>query len=99
MTYRIEVSPRPGYLTEAAEGLVSEIHSLGIPAAESVEISRLFFVKGNVSAEDIERLTAEVLSDEVIETYTIRTERHGSATPGAIKCPASRVSRILLPRR
>mgnify|MGYP001277390967 CR=1 FL=1 len=87
MTYRIEVSPREGYLTEAADALLSEISSLGIDSAASVAISQLFFVDGGITREDAERLAAEVLADDVTETFTVRELSAGTSNDsvGAIE--------------
>ena len=83
MTYRIEVTPRPGYLTEPADALLEDVAALGIGGARSVTITRLFFVDGNLSIDDVQTLTANVLADDVVENYRLLSLSQESAPTGS----------------
>ena len=64
MAYRIEVSGRGDAYAEQQKTLLTQIAELGSQATERVEITRLFFVDGELSQDVVERLTTEVLADD-----------------------------------
>lgn len=53
-----------------------------LPGADHVELVRVFFVEGDLDGETVERLTRDVLVDDVIESYAI-------GTPDAAVVPAA----------
>ena len=48
MTYRIEVTPKPGFMTEAATAVVAQVRDVGLNAVDGVTISRIYFVDGEI---------------------------------------------------
>ena len=84
--YRIEVRPR-GAASHQAH--VTAAHQLGHPSLTACEVTRLFFVRGDLNDAAVTRLAEKLLADPVTETYALgQTPTH----PGA-----HRVERTLLP--
>ncbi|MEJ2307424.1 MAG: hypothetical protein P8Y30_07795 [candidate division WOR-3 bacterium] len=65
-----------------ANSLKEDIELLGISSAEEVYITQLFYIEGNLSVSDIEKLTNGVLVDPAIEEYSINKllDREGKTT-------------------
>jgi phosphoribosylformylglycinamidine synthase len=79
-TFHIEVVRRRG---EDATGgdLVKAAHQLGTTGVTACQVIRLFFLQGELTLEDVERLGHELLADPVTETFYART-----AAPGGPGC-------------
>jgi phosphoribosylformylglycinamidine synthase II/phosphoribosylformylglycinamidine synthase I len=64
--------------------LVSAAHQLNVPALETCIPARLFFLEGELSTNDADRLARELLTDPVTERYTLDDlNGHPSAANGA----------------
>jgi len=65
-----------------ANSLKEDIEFLGISSIEKVYITQLFYIEGNLSVSDIEKLTNEVLVDPAIEEYSMNKllKREGKTT-------------------
>lgn len=66
MTWRVEVTPRPGVQSHATAALEAAIAALGRDDVIEVEIERLFFLDGPLTDADREALT-DALCDPVTE--------------------------------
>ncbi|MCX7682078.1 MAG: phosphoribosylformylglycinamidine synthase subunit PurL, partial [Anaerolineae bacterium] len=72
MDYRIEISPVNRWgLPEPTGSVLHEITQLGITGIRQVRVSTLYFVRGELSPAELERLVTELLADPVVETYYI----------------------------
>jgi len=82
--YRIDVIPLPG---EQQPGyLLGDIAALGIEGVERVERSDLYFLVGDVSADDVRMLCAELLVDPVVHTTRWGAADEGPPVPeGAVR--------------
>ncbi len=69
MEYRIEVFWQSDLPDGRAQDLLSQIAHLGLDRVQRVQVSDLFFVRGTLSDEDLERLATELLADAVVEGY------------------------------
>ncbi|MGC9395199.1 MAG: phosphoribosylformylglycinamidine synthase subunit PurS, partial [Anaerolineae bacterium] len=67
-TYRIEVFWR-GEGDGCAVDVHGQIAHLGIETVTQVHISNLYFLRGVLSADDIERIATEFLVDPIVEGY------------------------------
>ncbi|MCI0712506.1 MAG: phosphoribosylformylglycinamidine synthase subunit PurL [Chloroflexi bacterium] len=67
-TFRIEVFNKDKISNPK---LVAVAHQLGIDALAGCLMARVFFLKGDLSREDIERLGTELLADPVTETFQV----------------------------
>ncbi|MDY7011731.1 MAG: phosphoribosylformylglycinamidine synthase subunit PurL, partial [Planctomycetota bacterium] len=71
MIHRIEVRLREDFADPHAEGVLAQIQELGVETVSAVRSARLFFLEGQLSAEDARRVAAELLADSVIEEFQI----------------------------
>ncbi len=63
--YRIEVIPRPGEMPPGY--LLDDIRALGIPGVQRVERSALYFLRGELTPEQIRLLCDELLVDPITQ--------------------------------
>jgi phosphoribosylformylglycinamidine synthase II len=67
--YRIEVYWRADVPDGRVADLLAQIAQLGLDQVRSVQVSDLYFLRGNLSPADLERLANELLADPVVEGY------------------------------
>ncbi|MFN8373999.1 MAG: phosphoribosylformylglycinamidine synthase subunit PurS [Anaerolineae bacterium] len=94
MTTSIEVTLLPGVTDPAAENLVRAAHLLGITGLERAATGHAYLLQGELSADDLQRLSLEVFSNPVIQRCAIN---HPIAPPFVETQPANdTVERIAL---
>ena len=71
MVYRIEIRPKEGFGDPHADGVQHQIQELGIEDVSAVRSARLFFLGGELSAEDAARVAEELLADPVVEDFRV----------------------------
>ena len=71
MIHRVEVRPKAGFGDPHAEGMFHQIRELGVEAVTAVRSARLFFLAGDLTAEDAGRVAAELLADPVTEQFAL----------------------------
>ncbi len=81
MIHRIEIRPKQSLGDPHAEGIAHQIAELGIDAVKDVRSARLFFLAGDISDADAQRVARELLADPVIEEFSIG---NGSAAEGKV---------------
>jgi phosphoribosylformylglycinamidine synthase len=62
--YRLEVHPRT---RRSSDKLVNTAHQLGLVGLTACYPSRLYFIQGHLTAEELERMGREILADPVTE--------------------------------
>ncbi len=67
MNYCVEVASKRGFRDIRAENLKGQIELLGIPGVDSVDIRDRYYLSGDLSPELLDRLTATLLHDTVVE--------------------------------
>jgi phosphoribosylformylglycinamidine synthase II/phosphoribosylformylglycinamidine synthase I len=67
----IEVTLLPGVTDPAAENLVRAAHLLGITTLERAATGQAYILQGNLSQNDLQRLSVEVFSNPVIQRCAI----------------------------
>ncbi len=67
MAYRVEVFTRDGFGDPHADGIAHQIGELGIDDVQGVRHARLFFVYGDLTGGQAERIANELLIDPVTE--------------------------------
>ncbi len=70
MDYRLEVFWRAGLPDGRAEDVLRQITALGMVGVRHVRVSRLYFLRGGLSPDDVEHLAQELLVDPIVEGYT-----------------------------
>ena len=71
MIYRIEVRPKAGFGDPHAQGVLHQLRELGVDAVTAVRSARLFFLAGELTADDARRVAAELLADPVAEQFAL----------------------------
>jgi phosphoribosylformylglycinamidine synthase subunit PurSL len=67
MAYRVEVFTRDGFGDPHADGMAHQVTELGITSVAELRHARLFFLFGELTAADAERVANELLIDPVTE--------------------------------
>ncbi|MBL7132521.1 MAG: phosphoribosylformylglycinamidine synthase subunit PurL [Phycisphaerae bacterium] len=88
MVHRIEIRSREGFGDPHAEGVHHQIRELGIDSVESVRSVKLFFLAGELTAEDAGRVAADLLADPVTENFQLcandsEPQAHGLQSMGS----------------
>jgi phosphoribosylformylglycinamidine synthase II len=81
MDYRVEVFWDAPVPDGRARAVLDDIHILGIPSVESVRVSDLYFLRGDLSRDEIRALCDELLVDPVVQDA--RASRYGDADRGS----------------
>lgn len=69
MIYSIEIRNKPDIFDAQAEGLKKDILDLGISSIVDLEISQIYFLKGELSDSDLRRICEELLTDPLTQNY------------------------------
>ncbi len=69
MNYRIEVTYKPEFFDAQGHEVLANIQQLGIHSVTDVQSVRLFFIGGDLTPAELDRIAAELLADPVNETY------------------------------
>ncbi|MBN1582555.1 MAG: phosphoribosylformylglycinamidine synthase subunit PurL [Anaerolineae bacterium] len=69
MEYRINVFWRAALPDGRAADLLSQIAQLGIGRVRQVQVSDLYFVRGDLSSEELAQLANELLADPIVEGF------------------------------
>jgi phosphoribosylformylglycinamidine synthase II/phosphoribosylformylglycinamidine synthase I len=69
--HSIEVTLLAGVTDTVADSLLRSAHSLGITTLERAASGQRYLIEGDLSADDLERLARDVLSNTVIQRYSI----------------------------
>jgi len=81
MVWQIEVASKPDIKDARGEGVLADIHALGISGVESVRSARLFLIDTAAPKADVERVARELLADPVVETFAITKSGKSPAPP------------------
>jgi len=81
MVHRIEVRPKTEFGDPHAEGVLVHVQELGIDSVTAVRSARLFFLAGDLSAEDARTVAGDLLADPVIEEFALGV---GGGNGGAV---------------
>lgn len=72
MLYRIEVRPRQGQADPRGEAALHDARTLNLPAAPTrIDHASVYFIEGDLDAQQAERLASELLADPVTQEATI----------------------------
>ena len=82
MIHRIDIRSKEGFGDPHAEGVFAQIRELGIDAVSQVRSARLFFLAGDLSAEQARQAAEDLLADPVIEQYRIDEGEGGGGANG-----------------
>ena len=73
MIHRIEIWPKTGFGDPHAAGVLTHIKELGISTVTAVESARLFFLVGDLTADQATEVASQLLVDPVVETFNVGT--------------------------
>lgn len=88
------VSPRS---RTDARALVADAHSLGIDRVEHIEKHDLFFLQGDLTANDLQRLANELLTDPVTQLWEWRPAPDGQSPGESARDDAQSIEVALRP--
>jgi phosphoribosylformylglycinamidine synthase II/phosphoribosylformylglycinamidine synthase I len=69
--YLVEATPLPGVTDPAAENLLRAAHLLGVTGLERAATGQRFRLRGALSADDLRRLAAGLLTNPVVQRFEI----------------------------
>ena len=69
--WRFEVFSRSGFPDVHGNGVLEDIHELGIPSIEAVQSAKVFLIEADFDGAFAERVAQELLADPVCEEYYI----------------------------
>ncbi len=72
-SHSVDVTFLPGVTDPAAASLIHTAHLLGITELQQAATGQRFLLWGDLSAEDLQRLSAEVFANPVVQRYTLDT--------------------------
>ena len=84
MIHRIEIRLAEGVADAAGRSIEAQIGELGIDAVSAVRFVRLFFLIGDLSADDAAKVARDLLVDPVIEQYALGDAADGSGVSGPV---------------
>ncbi|MBN1219872.1 MAG: phosphoribosylformylglycinamidine synthase subunit PurL [Anaerolineae bacterium] len=93
--FRVQVSHRPTETEAHGSALVKAAHQLGITPLDTCQIGRLFFLQGQLTLAEADRLAAELLVDPVTETFVVTPEVAGRVS--VLPHPTPTIEVTLLP--
>ena len=79
MIHRVEIRPADGFADPRAEGIGHQIQELGIDGVAGVRSVRLYFLIGELTADEARRVAAELLIDPVNEEFDLGESSDGSS--------------------
>ncbi len=94
MIHRIEITTRDGFSDPHASGVHHQITELGFDAVTAVKSVRLFFLIGEISPQDAEKVATDLLMDPVMEQHLIGSS---STPPGAAVIEVHRKAGVMDP--
>jgi len=74
MIHRIKIRAKEGFSDPHAAGVQHQIAELGVGSVSAVRSARLFFLVGELSADDARRIADDLLIDPVIEEYDLASD-------------------------
>ena len=81
MQYKIEVVDKPGIFDAVGQGVRKDILDLGINSVKEVKFIQVYTLEGNLSENQVVKICDELLTDKVVQDYTIKTSEPAGA-PG-----------------
>ena len=79
MIHRIEIQPRDGFGNPHAQGVLAQARELGASGISAVRSARLFFLQGDLSPAQLQRVAGELLADPVTEQFVLGASGPGDA--------------------
>ncbi len=84
MDYRIEVYWQAPLPDGRAADLLAQIAQLGLDSVQHVQVSTLYFLRGDLSPAELDRLASELLADPVVEGYRCGPAGGAAEEPGPV---------------
>ncbi|MBM3254642.1 MAG: phosphoribosylformylglycinamidine synthase, partial [Candidatus Omnitrophica bacterium] len=75
MLWKIEVRQRPSFFDALGAAVKKDITDLGLGKVDDVRVEQLYFIDGDFTKEDIEKIASEALFDPITEEFVARPVR------------------------
>jgi phosphoribosylformylglycinamidine synthase len=72
------ISPRAADDPRAV-GLLADAHALGFTPLTQIQVHDLYFVQGDLSAHELQRLVTELISDPIVQAWRVDDKRSNEA--------------------
>jgi phosphoribosylformylglycinamidine (FGAM) synthase PurS component len=72
MIWRIEVKQKDGIVDSIGKSISRDITDLGFHVSQ-VQVVSVFLLEGNISREEVKRITEELLCDSIVPTMLLRS--------------------------
>ena len=69
MIWRIEIKHKKGVFDALGEGVARSIADLGLTALRRVEVTQIYHLDGDLTAQDVQTVCQELLADPVTQEY------------------------------
>src|SRR3990167_5150439 len=69
MIWRIEIKHKKGVFDSLSEGIEKSIVDLGLTTVSKVEVTRIYNLEGDLTAEDVQTICRDLLVDSVTQEY------------------------------
>jgi len=80
--HRLEVYLKDHLPDARGNGLVRDIADLGIDTASGIRVVDIYWLDGELTTEELEILASQLLSDPIIQQYTIDQKHSAKPAPG-----------------
>ncbi len=70
-SWSVEVAYKPEFRDAAADRVVHEAHGLGIDGELAARVAQMYWIEGDLTDEDAQRLARELLADPVSQVHAL----------------------------
>ncbi|MDR3256134.1 MAG: phosphoribosylformylglycinamidine synthase subunit PurS [Endomicrobium sp.] len=85
--FKIEILTKKGFKNSHGKHVLSDITGIGIRNVIKVEYSPLYIIDGDINFVEAKMIASELLSDKIIETYTVNNHsEHDSKSTATFNC-------------
>ncbi len=90
--WRFSVGLREGFFDAEAAGVKGDAHDLGVKDLQEVRIRRIYYVRGSLRREELQRLAEELLADPITEEcqWTAHPEQTARPSTGSGRAVVSK---------
>src|SRR5262245_48222048 len=81
--HRVEVALKPEQIDPAGRAALADLVAAGVTGLNDVRVTRVYFLEGALSADDLRHAAREVLADPVMDRFSVRASLSGVGAPGA----------------
>ncbi|MXZ02016.1 hypothetical protein F4Y93_15755 [Candidatus Poribacteria bacterium] len=76
--WKVEVYYKPEVPDTVGDGILEDITDLGIRGINAVRTATVYWIEGTLNAQTVDRISSELLTDPITQTYTSANRENGS---------------------